>query len=125
MEPTTQTEIAEISKYIDNNTAPAFRNNETLALFGRVGKVQEEAGEVMAALIGFTGENPRKGITHTADDVVNELLDVALTALCAVEHMVVNLDPLVHGGHLRYRCEYLSTADLFSAHVHKVHKRLI
>lgn len=53
------------------------------ALMLRVGKVAEEYGEAWAALIGMHGQNPRKGRTHTEDDVVGELLDVALTALVA------------------------------------------
>lgn len=39
------------------------------------------------AYIGATGQNPRKGQTHTIDDVNSELLDVALTALGAYEHL--------------------------------------
>ena len=47
----------------------------------------EIAGEVIAAYIGATGQNPRKGITGTTGDVIDELLDVAVTALAAVEHL--------------------------------------
>lgn len=50
-------------------------------------KVQEEAGEVAEALVGATAFNPRKGQTHSWDDVEKELLDVAVTALCALEHL--------------------------------------
>ena len=38
-------------------------------------------------MIGLTGQNPRKGVTHTIDDVRKELLDVAVTALGAIEHL--------------------------------------
>lgn len=48
-------------------------------------KVQEEAGELAAALIGITGQNPRKGVTHTWDDAVKEAIDVAMSALVFVE----------------------------------------
>jgi hypothetical protein len=44
-------------------------------------KVQEESGELAQAVIGVLGQNPRKGVTHTWDDVVNEAIDVALSAL--------------------------------------------
>ncbi|GAA0904925.1 MazG-like family protein [Streptomyces thermoalcalitolerans] len=50
----------------------------------RVLKLQEEAGEVAQAVIGATGQNPRKGTTHTWDDVQAELCDVAVTALVAL-----------------------------------------
>jgi len=50
----------------------------------RLMKITEEAGEVTSAYIGVTGQNPRKGITHTWDDVSNELCDVILTAAVAL-----------------------------------------
>lgn len=54
----------------------------------RIIKLSEEVGEVSAAWIGYTGQNPRKGITHSKEDVVKELLDVAVTALVAAESIV-------------------------------------
>ncbi|MBP2704435.1 MazG-like family protein [Microbispora sp. RL4-1S] len=50
----------------------------------RLLKLVEEAGEVAAAYIGTVGQNPRKGRTHTYEDVAAELCDVALTALVAL-----------------------------------------
>ncbi|MGX4692516.1 MazG-like family protein [Streptomyces sp. JNUCC 63] len=50
----------------------------------RILKLQEETGEVAQAVIGATGQNPRKGTTHTWDDVQAELCDVAITALVAL-----------------------------------------
>lgn len=50
----------------------------------RVLKVAEELGEAVAAWIGATGQNPRKGRTHTTADVAGELADVAFTALVAI-----------------------------------------
>jgi NTP pyrophosphatase (non-canonical NTP hydrolase) len=50
----------------------------------RMLKIQEEVGEVAQAVIGVTGQNPRKGTTHTWDDVQSELCDVAITALVAL-----------------------------------------
>ncbi len=47
-------------------------------------KLSEEVGEVSEAVIGATGQNPRKGITHTWDDVEAELCDVVITALVAL-----------------------------------------
>jgi hypothetical protein len=52
----------------------------------RIMKVGEEFGEAVAAYIGMTGQNPRKGITHTQSDVMSELADVAITAMCAMVH---------------------------------------
>ncbi|MFD5496566.1 MazG-like family protein [Streptomyces sp. NPDC127091] len=50
----------------------------------RILKLSEEVGEVAEAVIGATGQNPRKGVTHGWDDVQAELCDVALTALVAL-----------------------------------------
>lgn len=75
----------------------------------RVLKVTEEAGEVAAAYIGWTGQNPRKGVTHDLSDVISELCDVALTALAAVEHFTA-------GGRM-------CTETLFREHVEKVRQR--
>lgn len=50
----------------------------------RILKLSEEVGEVAEAVIGATGQNPRKGVTHTWDDVQSELCDVAITALIAL-----------------------------------------
>ncbi|MEU9338944.1 MazG-like family protein [Streptomyces sp. NPDC048290] len=50
----------------------------------RLLKLSEEVGEVAAAAVGATGQNPRKGTTHTWDDVQAELCDVAITALVAL-----------------------------------------
>ncbi|MGW2960134.1 MazG-like family protein [Streptomyces sp. NPDC001220] len=50
----------------------------------RILKLSEEVGEVAEAVIGATGQNPRKGVTHTWDDVQSELCDVAITALVAL-----------------------------------------
>ncbi|MFF1406199.1 MazG-like family protein [Streptomyces sp. NPDC058294] len=50
----------------------------------RILKLSEEVGEVAEAVIGATGQNPRKGVTHTWEDVQAELCDVAITALVAL-----------------------------------------
>lgn len=58
------------------------RSNAEIGL--RLLKLAEENGEVAQAWIGCTGQNPRKGITHTRDDVAAELVDVMVTAAVAL-----------------------------------------
>ncbi|GIG67734.1 MazG-like family protein [Phytomonospora endophytica] len=53
----------------------------------RILKVTEESGEAAGAWIGTLGQNPRKGVTHTRAQVAEELADVALTALVAIESL--------------------------------------
>jgi DNA polymerase III alpha subunit len=50
----------------------------------RLLKVTEEAGEAASAYIGATGQNPRKGTTHTPADVADELCDVIVSAMVAL-----------------------------------------
>lgn len=60
----------------------------------RILKISEEAGEAAQAYIGYTGQNPRKGKTHTLEQVIDELFDVALTALVAAKSLDANLNTL-------------------------------
>ena len=80
-------QLAAISAWVDYGND--HRDPEAIT-WGRLAKVTEETGEVIEAFIGATGQNPRKGITHGMGDVERELLDVALTALAAVEHLTGN-----------------------------------
>lgn len=82
-------QLRDLSQWVDEY--PPNRQGTNLEnLWGRCGKITEEVGELTAAIIGWLGQNPRKGVTHTEDDVRNELLDIAVTALCAYEHMTYN-----------------------------------
>ncbi len=74
------------STYIDGVLKSPLRSTRELA-WERIGKLPEEVGEVFEAFIGAGGTNPRKGFTHTIDDVKRELLDVAYCALGAHEHL--------------------------------------
>lgn len=64
------------------------RGNPTLAglpeILLRGLKAAEESGELAQAVIGVTGQNPRKGHSHTWDDVLAEAVDVCVTALVFV-----------------------------------------
>ncbi|CAL9328186.1 hypothetical protein SUDANB176_07478 [Streptomyces sp. enrichment culture] len=50
-------------------------------------KIQEEAGEVAEAAIGAAGQNPRKGRSHTWQDVESEVCDVIVTGMVALMRM--------------------------------------
>ncbi|MDN3270702.1 MazG-like family protein [Streptomyces sp. MA15] len=66
----------------------------------RILKLSEEVGEVAQAVVGATGRNPRKGVTHTWDDVSAELCDVAVTALVALRTLTPEA-PEVFAHHLK------------------------
>lgn len=81
---TTSEALVALSLWI--NEGNAHRDPEART-WGRLAKITEESGEVIAAFIGATGQNPRKGVTCTVEAVLAELLDVAVTALGAYEHL--------------------------------------
>ncbi|MBE8475763.1 MazG-like family protein [Streptomyces justiciae] len=54
------------------------------SLLLRMLKLSEEVGEVAEAVIGAMNRNPRKGNSHTWEDVQSELCDVVITALIAL-----------------------------------------
>lgn len=76
--------LVALSEWID---AGNTHRDEEAVTWGRLAKIAEENGEVIEAFIGATGQNPRKGVIGTMDDVLAELLDVAVTALGAYEHL--------------------------------------
>ncbi|MET7615433.1 MazG-like family protein [Streptomyces sp. NPDC005408] len=66
----------------------------------RMLKLTEEVGEVAQAIIGATGQNPRKGSTHSWRDVESELCDVIITAMVALRTLTPEASE-VFGAHLR------------------------
>lgn len=72
--------VDDLCAWLDENRPVEGREGLLL----RIVKLSEEVGEVAEAVIGATGQNPRKGTTHTWDDVRSELCDVAVTALVAL-----------------------------------------
>lgn len=81
----------------------------------RVLKLVEEAGEAAAAYIGMVGQNPRKGVTHSQTDLLNELADVAITALCAMQHFTQ--DATVTRGMLAAKVDGIIARSGIQAHV--------
>jgi predicted house-cleaning noncanonical NTP pyrophosphatase (MazG superfamily)/NTP pyrophosphatase (non-canonical NTP hydrolase) len=51
-----------------------------LPLEAQLLKLSEEVGEVAEAYLGMTGLNPRKGLSHTREDLAGEVGDVIVTA---------------------------------------------
>ncbi|MFJ4189652.1 MazG-like family protein [Kitasatospora sp. NPDC089509] len=66
--------------WLDEHSTQSPQEERLLRLL----KLSEEVGEVGAAVIGATGQNPRKGVTHTWEDVQYELCDVVFSALVAL-----------------------------------------
>lgn len=78
--------LAVVDYWLDSEVAEQYRQQPLAQDWARVGKVIEELGEAVSALIGYTGQNPRKGVTSSRDEMLVELADVAATALFAIQH---------------------------------------
>lgn len=81
-------DIAALTAWLDANNGTS---EEELTL--RILKLSEEIGEVAQAVIGMRGQNPRKGVTHSAHDLAGELSDVIVTAMVALTSLTG--DPVV------------------------------
>jgi len=80
--------IASLSDYFDADLRDIKGASPDYVLYARTAKLMEECGEVMEAVIGYTGDNPRKGVNRSLYDVTAELCDVVLTALCALHSII-------------------------------------
>lgn len=65
-------------------------------------KLAEEVGEVAEAYLGMNGLNPRKGVSHTRDDLMGEVADVIITASVALVRLAGGPDAAraAFGAHL-------------------------
>lgn len=81
MDDTTWQRVERLREWLDETTPPEVAENIKL---WRVLKISEEVGEVSEAIHGAMGANPRKGTSHTWDEVTKELCDVIVTAMVAL-----------------------------------------
>ncbi|MDJ0460425.1 MazG-like family protein [Streptomyces sp. H27-C3] len=82
MQDTDWTTIARLVEWLDKESSTSLSPAESRLL--RILKITEEAGEVAEAVHGAMGSNPRKGASHSWDDVQSELVDVILTGMVAL-----------------------------------------
>jgi NTP pyrophosphatase (non-canonical NTP hydrolase) len=87
--PTSDQQLAALSRWIDSHP-PNMRSPYTTQLWARCGKIGEEFGEVIEQIIAYTKQNPRKTTEGSRDAIKKEILDVAVTALCAIEFLQNN-----------------------------------
>ena len=79
-------ELEEIDKWLDGTVADQYKTQPLAQDWARISKVAEELGEAIQAFIGATGQNPRKGVINTQEEVLDELADVVITGLAAMMH---------------------------------------
>jgi NTP pyrophosphatase (non-canonical NTP hydrolase) len=97
--------IEEIVGWLDNSSTLAPETEKLL----RIMKLTEETGEVTQAVIGTLGQNPRKGVTHTWEDVQAELCDVIFTAMVALTTLTPDARETFKGHLARVAGRSLST----------------
>ena len=81
----------------------------------RIMKLTEEADEVTQAVIGTLGQNPRKGVTHTWEDVQAELCDVIVTAMVALTTLTPDARETFDGHLARVASRSLGTPSAAAA----------
>lgn len=72
--------------WLDGEVSQPYKDQPLAQDWARTAKAAEETGEAITALIAFTGQNPRKGICGTREQVLAELADSAVTCLLGIQH---------------------------------------
>ena len=78
--------VRDVDEWLDEDVPDNYKNQGLAQDWARISKVIEELGEAVSAMIGATGQNPRKGRTHDQDDMLYELADVVMTGILAIQH---------------------------------------
>lgn len=78
--------LLEVDEWLDNGTDTLYKEQPVAQHWARVSKIGEELGEAISELILMTGQNPRKGKADRKVCLLQELADVACTAILAIQH---------------------------------------
>lgn len=85
--------IAAFDYWLDDLVEDQYKSQPMAQDWARVAKLSEEVGEAIEALIAYTGQNPRKATRAEArDEMLEELADVCLTAMYAIQHFTKDAD---------------------------------
>jgi NTP pyrophosphatase (non-canonical NTP hydrolase) len=103
--------IEEIVRWLDDSSTLAPETEKLL----RIMKLTEETGEVTQAVTGTLGQNPRKGVTHTWEDVQAELCDVIFTAMVALTTLTPDARKTFDGHLARVASRSLATSRAVAA----------
>lgn len=79
-------DVEAIDRWLDEYSGVDYQKQSLAQDWARLAKVIEELGEAIQAFIGLTGQNPRKGVTHTQGEVLDELADVVFTGVLCMQH---------------------------------------
>ena len=93
MEPNLWTSVEKLRQWLDDESSPVGEQDRRLL---RILKIGEEYGEVAEAVHGALGANPRKGASHTWEDVHKELCDVIVTSMVALSSLTPDAEELLN-----------------------------
>ena len=82
--------VRDVDAWLDAKVSPEYKSQPLAQDWARITKIAEELGEATDKFIAVTGQNPRKGKSGSIDDVLDELADVAMTAILAMHHFTKN-----------------------------------
>jgi hypothetical protein len=86
LRPGDMDQVESIDEWLDSETGQEYKDQPLAQDWARTCKGIEELGESVDALIGYTAQNPRKGMYGSEEDLLNEQADSALTAIYAIQH---------------------------------------
>ncbi|THA51109.1 MazG-like family protein [Streptomyces sp. A1136] len=98
MDDSWKTVAALAARFDEHDRARGVAREESVTV--QILKIGEEFGEAAQAVIGAKGSNPRKGDSHTWDDVEAEVADVIVTAMVALARLRPDA-PAFFAAHLR------------------------
>lgn len=75
-----------LDQILDDGVGASYKDAPLAQDWARISKIAEELGEAVQVFIGITGQNPRKGVHGTSEELKKELLDTSATALLALQH---------------------------------------
>jgi hypothetical protein len=78
--------VDEFDSYLDKNVSEAYKDQPLAQDWARIAKVIEELGETIQCLIGYTGQNPRKGVTSSQREMLDEFADTLITCVLGMQH---------------------------------------
>lgn len=84
-----------LDQWLDDKVGPEYQEDRLAQDWARISKIGEELGETIQAFIGFTAQNPRKGFTHTQQQVLDEIADTVFTGILAIQHFTKDRDATV------------------------------
>lgn len=85
--------VENVDAVLDAGVSQDYKEQLLAQDWARVAKLAEEAGEAVAELISWTGQNPRKPQDHAAyGRLLAELADAALTGVYAIQHFTKDIE---------------------------------